>query len=721
MGFWGSFFGVGAANVYNEMKNAERKSQEWNDNFYAVQDLEDGFSNYLRSIGSNSLYVSEVNASASSVRNQIDRYKRKIQEYLNLGGQGKYLHDVEEIDKYIEVMKYLKSVGYVNRQQEFLGLDLFLVKDEIDRALREDNSIASLINLRGNILGEIVTKGNDLFVPYNDWEESTDIIKIGTAQLYSEDTVQFLEYKTISLVFTETNIYIYSYDLDEHSQLYSNVLIGKNQKLNIASLPIPAVVGWSMVVIDDLQILCANNEAEKVMELYRKHNANIYLEEELLQQTTAENINQLSGVEFERVCQQLIEKMGFETATTKASGDGGIDLIAYNHQPLLSGKYIIQCKRYSGSVGEPVIRDLYGVVMSERANKGILMTTGIFTKSAVGFADGKPIELIDGAAMQNLFSKCGMSVGNKTLQSKKGIVDVTNGRDIDEVIMDNYELENKYDEFLELKNVANTTKDEREVAEYINWLVDKIDTENFVIFDHAERLVFLKEINLNIQKYLQMRKSEKSKLLSYLYQMIYVQNSILLEKFTDAKKMFVEMMKNEDIQFSVMETLGETHKTAEIFENTGVFSFLFATWCNMNQLAYISCDDDLWLYLSDTKFFYGVSSLQEGRIKDNLEMIESGKSNLNPLYFQKQQQLIKELDGFSNNIEMKIFFRIDNAEVVESFYDYSYLSGETKDHMLEFCDYVIENNNVIINNYGNIDIDNALSAYIPFSQSDLEK
>lgn len=96
------------------------------------------------------------------------------------------------------------------------------------------------------------------------------------------------------------------------------------------------------------------------------------------------------------VCQQLVENMGFETETTKASGDGGIDLIAYNHQPLLSGKYIIQCKRYSGSVGEPIIRDLYGVVMSERANKGILMTTGVFTKSAVAFAEGKPIELIDG-------------------------------------------------------------------------------------------------------------------------------------------------------------------------------------------------------------------------------------------------------------------------------------------------------------------------------------
>lgn len=120
------------------------------------------------------------------------------------------------------------------------------------------------------------------------------------------------------------------------------------------------------------------------------------------------DINSLSGIEFENVCQQLIEKMGFSVETTKASGDGGIDLIANNNQPILSGRYIIQCKRYSGSVGEPIIRDLYGVITSERANKGILMTTGYFTKSAISFAEGKQIELIDGDKLNELLRKYDM-------------------------------------------------------------------------------------------------------------------------------------------------------------------------------------------------------------------------------------------------------------------------------------------------------------------------
>lgn len=110
----------------------------------------------------------------------------------------------------------------------------------------------------------------------------------------------------------------------------------------------------------------------------------------------------LSPIEFEQYCKKILENAGFEVETTKVVGDGGIDLIATKKELFTSGKYIIQCKRYSGSVGEPILRDLYGVVTAEKANKGILMTTGYFTSSAISFASDKPLELIDGTTLLNL-------------------------------------------------------------------------------------------------------------------------------------------------------------------------------------------------------------------------------------------------------------------------------------------------------------------------------
>lgn len=123
-----------------------------------------------------------------------------------------------------------------------------------------------------------------------------------------------------------------------------------------------------------------------------------------------DDINSLTGIEFEHLCAELLQKLNFQVETTKASGDGGIDIVAYSNEPIFKGKYIVQCKRYSGTVGEPILRDLYGVITSERANKGILMTTGQFTAAAASFAKDKPIELIDGDGILSLLIQLGICI-----------------------------------------------------------------------------------------------------------------------------------------------------------------------------------------------------------------------------------------------------------------------------------------------------------------------
>lgn len=124
------------------------------------------------------------------------------------------------------------------------------------------------------------------------------------------------------------------------------------------------------------------------------------------------NIDSLSGYEFEELVCNLLRKMGLDAEQTPLSGDGGVDIIAYSNEPLFRGKYLIQCKRYSSSVGEPVIRDLYGTVLSQNATKGIVVTNSFFTKQATSFADGKNIELIDGDELGKLLCKYGLDTNN---------------------------------------------------------------------------------------------------------------------------------------------------------------------------------------------------------------------------------------------------------------------------------------------------------------------
>lgn len=117
------------------------------------------------------------------------------------------------------------------------------------------------------------------------------------------------------------------------------------------------------------------------------------------------DINNLSGHDFEDLVEKLIKQLGFITEERKRSADGGIDIKAINEQPILKGLYIIQCKRHSNPISESTIRDLFGVVTSERANKGILITNSTFSKAAEKFASNLPIELIDGSKLIELLEK----------------------------------------------------------------------------------------------------------------------------------------------------------------------------------------------------------------------------------------------------------------------------------------------------------------------------
>ena len=103
----------------------------------------------------------------------------------------------------------------------------------------------------------------------------------------------------------------------------------------------------------------------------------------------------LSGITFENRIMQLLKAKDFNVTQTKKTSDGGIDLIAFSDNPIMSGKYIVQCKDWTDPVGVSVVRELYGVVHSEDANKGILITTSLFTQEAKKFAEGKRILLID--------------------------------------------------------------------------------------------------------------------------------------------------------------------------------------------------------------------------------------------------------------------------------------------------------------------------------------
>lgn len=133
----------------------------------------------------------------------------------------------------------------------------------------------------------------------------------------------------------------------------------------------------------------------------------------------------LDPAAFERLTMRLLRESGFVHAeVTGRSGDGGIDGKGIARMAgVLSFHVVFQCKRYQGAVSSGQVRDFRGAMVG-RADKGLLITTGRFTRDAVAEATREgapPIDLIDGDRLADMLKA--LKLGVRTEIVERVIVD----------------------------------------------------------------------------------------------------------------------------------------------------------------------------------------------------------------------------------------------------------------------------------------------------------
>jgi len=140
------------------------------------------------------------------------------------------------------------------------------------------------------------------------------------------------------------------------------------------------------------------------------------------------NLAAMPWEDFEFLVAQLFEwefsKKGIEVKVTRASRDRGVDAILFDPDPLRGGKYVLQAKRYTTTVDVSAVRDLYGTLMNEGANRGILITTSSFGPDSYEFVKDKPISLVDGPNLIIMLQKHG----------KKYRIDLEEARRLNELV-----------------------------------------------------------------------------------------------------------------------------------------------------------------------------------------------------------------------------------------------------------------------------------------------
>ena len=117
-------------------------------------------------------------------------------------------------------------------------------------------------------------------------------------------------------------------------------------------------------------------------------------------QTGLATIRSLPWKQFEKLVAEAYYRKGYAVRENFTQGpDGGVDIWMEKD----GESHIVQCKQWKArKIGVPTVREMYGVMIAEGANSVSVVTSGTYTSDARRFAEGKPIELVDGTKLAKM-------------------------------------------------------------------------------------------------------------------------------------------------------------------------------------------------------------------------------------------------------------------------------------------------------------------------------
>ncbi len=127
-------------------------------------------------------------------------------------------------------------------------------------------------------------------------------------------------------------------------------------------------------------------------------------------------LDAMDGYQFEDFCADLLTRLGYgRVEKTLYSQDGGRDILIQSP----SGLVVVECKHQPNtSIGRPIVQKLHSAVLTSKAVRGLLVTTGRFTKEANEYAkllasNGTIIEMIDRPILGDMASRAGVRLLSK--------------------------------------------------------------------------------------------------------------------------------------------------------------------------------------------------------------------------------------------------------------------------------------------------------------------
>lgn len=248
--------------------------------------------------------------------------------------------------------EYWKVVVGIVAIVAILALVYYATKGSIDRDVAKTNKRLEEIR-KSTFNGEKLTGG----IYISDRDFPAGLYDIRAIEGYGDIQIDCLE-KDTHLKFKNNKLYL------SKGQIFRNVELKSQSRILI-----PVDMTIDLYNCRELPELIPESKTPE-LPMYQQ----------ALQKTfSMKDIDRMDGHDFEYLCADILRLKGYENVTvTRGSGDQGVDVIAEQ-----SGiKYAVQCKRFSGSVGNKAVQEVHFGKTYYHCHVAIVMTNSYFTQSA---------------------------------------------------------------------------------------------------------------------------------------------------------------------------------------------------------------------------------------------------------------------------------------------------------------------------------------------------
>lgn len=273
----------------------------------------------------------------------------------------------------VKIFVYDKEFDYIGEKEE-------LAKILTNAAYKYNGDLDLISENTYDLFLDYYCMKNDFFSlsSYSELMKIYFLTRKVCNDIYEEDELSF-DFNMDQLTFNEIIEYILSERLYKKYEIKKLVLSIFYEKVN------------SFTGINEfMDIWIGINDTIHFIDKQKRKNDFLYGEYEV-KRKTIEEIDMMSGIEFEQFICDFFNESGYKCSKTKRTGDQGADLIAIKGEQVLA----IQTKCYSSAVGNHAVMEIIAGMAYYKATHGMVITNNLYTKAAIQLASSSNVILWD--------------------------------------------------------------------------------------------------------------------------------------------------------------------------------------------------------------------------------------------------------------------------------------------------------------------------------------